>query len=105
MQPARETAGGNRSARARRRHAIEVEAAIVEGRLQMTWIYSGHLHREDRIEKLSSDCTAALRELIAAAPAARVASTPADFPAARLDQRELDRLLSGLTSDGSGRRS
>jgi non-ribosomal peptide synthase protein (TIGR01720 family) len=105
MRPARETAGGNRSPRARRRHAIEVEAAIVEGRLQVTWIYSGHLHREGTIERLSTDCMTGLRELIASASAARVPTTPADFPAARLDQRELDRLLSGLTSDGSGRRS
>jgi amino acid adenylation domain-containing protein/non-ribosomal peptide synthase protein (TIGR01720 family) len=105
MRPAREVAGGNRSPRARRRHAIEVEAAIVEGCLQVTWFYSGHLHREATIEKLSSACTAALRELIAAGAAPRVASTPADFPAARLDQRELDRLLSGLTGDGSSRRS
>jgi amino acid adenylation domain-containing protein/non-ribosomal peptide synthase protein (TIGR01720 family) len=105
MQPARETAGSNRSPRARRRHAIEVEAALVEGRLQVTWIYSGHLHREDTIERLATESLTTLRELIASASAARVSTTPAHFPAARLDQRELDRLLSGLTSEGTGRRS
>ncbi|MEP6915793.1 MAG: SDR family NAD(P)-dependent oxidoreductase [Acidobacteriota bacterium] len=107
MRLARRPVTGNRSPLGRRRHAIELEAILTAGRLQVTWIYSHALHRADTIDRLSSSFMAAIRELMVAAPVAMAAPTggrmAADFPAARLDQHELDSLLSGFGRDGSGR--
>jgi amino acid adenylation domain-containing protein/non-ribosomal peptide synthase protein (TIGR01720 family) len=50
-----------------RRHALEVLAAVQQGRLTVTFTYSEELHREETVAALAARYRAALRELVAAA--------------------------------------
>ncbi|MGK3998773.1 amino acid adenylation domain-containing protein [Sorangium sp. So ce1024] len=90
--------GADRDPRAPRGYALEVDAAIVGGRLRITWSASGARRRPETLKRLREDFAARLRALVARClePDAGGA-TPSDFPLARLDQTRLDRLL------GSGR--
>ncbi|WP_437966994.1 amino acid adenylation domain-containing protein [Sorangium sp. So ce260] len=86
--------GRDHDPRGPRRHELEVDAAIVGGRLRVMWSYSGARYRPETMARLVEDFAARLRALIAhcLAPGSGGA-TPSDFPLARLDQASLDRLL------------
>lgn len=86
--------GPERDPRAPRGYALEVDAAIVGGRLRITWSYSGTRYRPETIQRLSEDFAARLRALVdhCLAPGAG-GFTPSDFPLARLTQAKLDHLL------------
>ncbi len=81
-----------------RSHQLEVVGRIEAGRLQLTWLYSGSLHRQDTIAALAERYATALREIIGhcTEPGAG-GRTPSDFPLAALDQETTDR----LAGDGS----
>ncbi|WP_437334473.1 amino acid adenylation domain-containing protein [Sorangium sp. So ce394] len=91
---AEEDAGAERDPRAPRGYELEVDAAVVGGRLQVTWSASGARYRPETIQRLRDDFAARLRALVARClePGAG-GCTPSDFPLARLDQATLDRLL------------
>ncbi|WP_438040320.1 amino acid adenylation domain-containing protein [Sorangium sp. So ce128] len=86
--------GRDHDPRAPRRHELEVDAAIVGGRLRVMWSYSGARYRPETMARLFEDFAARLRALVehCLAPGSGGA-TPSDFPLARLDQASLDRLL------------
>jgi non-ribosomal peptide synthase protein (TIGR01720 family) len=91
---AEESSGATQSAREQRRHVLELNASVADGRLQMTWTYSEHLHRRETVERLAADYVQVLRALTGRERAqATDALTPADFPEARLSQKELDKFL------------
>jgi non-ribosomal peptide synthase protein (TIGR01720 family) len=100
MRAASEPIGQMRSLRGRRPHAIDVIATVLRGQLQVTWTFSEALHHRATVEALSQGFLDALRGIIAAAPAAPALTTE-DFPAARLEQDELDRLLSMIKIGGT----
>jgi natural product biosynthesis luciferase-like monooxygenase protein/amino acid adenylation domain-containing protein/non-ribosomal peptide synthase protein (TIGR01720 family) len=56
--------GAERSPRGRRSHLLEVDAAVIDGRLHVIWSYSCDLHRAETIEKLAESFQAELRELM-----------------------------------------
>ncbi|WP_437675103.1 amino acid adenylation domain-containing protein [Sorangium sp. So ce131] len=86
--------GAERDPRAPRGYALEVDAAIVGGRLQITWSHSAARIRPETIQRLSEDFAARLRDLTAHCRRPDAGGvTPSDFPLARLDQRRLDRLV------------
>ncbi|KYF79126.1 hypothetical protein BE11_45185 [Sorangium cellulosum] len=86
--------GAERDPRAPRGYELEVDAAVVGGRLRVTWSYSGARHRPETIQRLSEDFAARLRALVARCLEPDAGGcTPSDFPLARLDQPTLDRLL------------
>ena len=96
---ARESVGALRHAAGMRRYVLEVVALIAAGQLQIVWRYSRHLHQPGTIEQLAQRYLTALHSILAYGQERqpRTASyTPADFPAARLNQAQLDRLLSTL---------
>jgi non-ribosomal peptide synthase protein (TIGR01720 family) len=92
--PAPEQLSGTRSGRARRRHMLEVNAAISGSQLELAWTFSEKIHRQTTIERLTQGFLSALRTLIANthSPAAR-SYRPTDFPTIELDQSKLDKIL------------
>ncbi len=82
-----------------RGYLLDVVGIVDDGRLQLAWTYSPDVHRESTVEGLAEQLTQALREIVAhcATPEAG-GRTPADFPLARLSQRELDT----VAGDGRG---
>jgi amino acid adenylation domain-containing protein/non-ribosomal peptide synthase protein (TIGR01720 family) len=85
----------SQSPEAIRGHAIDVVARVSGGCLEITWFYSGELHREATIGAVAGDLVRGLTEIAAhcAGPAAG-GRTPSDFPLARLDQAAVD-LIAG----------
>lgn len=84
----------------RRTHVLELNALIVDGRLQLRWRYSENLHVRSTIASVADTCMAALRDLIADTEDATDAGyTPSDFALVDLDQRQLDAIAERM-SDG-----
>jgi amino acid adenylation domain-containing protein/non-ribosomal peptide synthase protein (TIGR01720 family) len=96
---AREGAGPARSPRARRRHLLEVNAIVVEGRLQVSWTYGRLIHLRDTVQQLAERYADALRVFIqhCLSPGAG-GFTASDFPAAKLSQQDLERFLTKIGS-------
>jgi non-ribosomal peptide synthase protein (TIGR01720 family) len=94
---ARESAGAWRSARATRRHLLEIIALVIDGRMTVRFGYAAGIHDEATIQRLADGFGAALRGCVAhcLAPDA-VGYTPSDFPLAGLDQDALDRRFGGV---------
>ena len=81
----------------RRRHLIEINCAVVHGRLEVWWTYSRNRYKTETMEKLAAEFIRHLREVIdhCIRPGVRGA-TPSDFPLAALDQAALDGLVAGI---------
>jgi non-ribosomal peptide synthase protein (TIGR01720 family) len=84
----------SRSEAARRPYPLELDVRIEAGQLSMRWTYSRHLQSRQAVERLARACAQALEGF---APNGSnlepTRFTPADFPAARLDQNDLDLFL------------
>ena len=57
--------GPDRAPEGHRPHLLDIDAAVIDGRLRMVWTYSHALHRAGTIEALARDVAGGLRELIA----------------------------------------
>jgi amino acid adenylation domain-containing protein/non-ribosomal peptide synthase protein (TIGR01720 family) len=92
-----EAPGPAKDPASRRSHAVEINAALVEGRLEVSWSFAGGLLPPERVAGWAADHLAALSRLIAHClePAAGGA-TPSDFPGAGLSQAELSDLEAEL---------
>ncbi|MBE8520858.1 non-ribosomal peptide synthase/polyketide synthase [Amycolatopsis sp. H6(2020)] len=76
-----------------RAHAVDVVARVTEGRLEITWFYSGQLHDEATIRTVADDLVHGLAGIVAHCTAPDAGGrTPSDFPLAALDQAAVDRL-------------
>ena len=76
-----------------REYMFEITGIVVDNRLQLSWSYSGQVHRPATIERLMERFTEALSALIASSRephAARRWLVPADFPLAEIAQQELE---------------
>ncbi|MDE2470957.1 MAG: methyltransferase, partial [Bradyrhizobium sp.] len=93
---ARESSGLTQSPKARRRHLIDVSASVIDGRLQMQWMYSTALHERTTIATLAECFMSSLRDLIAHCQRSEGGYTPSDFAAAAIGQRELDALVAEM---------
>lgn len=104
LRIARESAGPPRSLRQIRHCLIEVNAIVVEGWLQVAWTYSENIHWRATVEELAKSFIDELRSFIARCQnPEEQAYTPADFPLAKIDEQELDKLFNRLkTIDQSG---
>jgi len=84
------------SPRDRRSHLLEINGFVNEGQLQLNCTYSDRLHQPATIARLTQQFVAALRSLIAHCQSPEAGGyTPSDFPLAKLNQQQLDRLLGG----------
>lgn len=89
--------GGDISPRARRPHLLEINAMVADGCLGVTWTFSEAVHDAGTIEQLATQYDQTLRALVDHCRATTTRQyTPSDFPAAGLDQKTLDALLSKL---------
>jgi non-ribosomal peptide synthase protein (TIGR01720 family) len=94
---ATESTGLLRSPKEARPYLIEVNAIVVEGRLQLIWIYSENLHRRETVERFAQLFIDELRSLIEnSGRAQEKAYTASDFPLASLDELELSKLFNKL---------
>jgi len=94
LGPARESAGPSFSLQGQRRHLLNVNGAIVGGRLRVGWSYSEAIHRQKTVERVAEAFIEALRAIIThcRSPEA-VGYTPSDFPDVELSQEEIDALV------------
>jgi amino acid adenylation domain-containing protein/non-ribosomal peptide synthase protein (TIGR01720 family) len=88
-----EPVGRTRSQLGRRKYLIEVDGAVRDGRLQMEWAYSEHVHARRTIERVAESFIKKLRKLIEHCILREVGEyTPSDFALVKLDERQLERL-------------
>ncbi|MFB6595228.1 amino acid adenylation domain-containing protein, partial [Streptomyces diastaticus] len=87
-----------------RPHELDVIGEVRDGRLVLTWSYSGARLRRSTVEGLAQAMAGELRTFLrhCAEPGAG-GRTPSDFPLAGLAQAEVDTLLSRADGAGAGR--
>jgi non-ribosomal peptide synthase protein (TIGR01720 family) len=95
---AREDSGPSRASSGQRSHVLEVNALVVDGRLQVQWTFSDRFHDRATIRALAEHYAAELRAIVARHGAGAVRHTPIDFPLAQLTQAELDQVLAAAPS-------
>jgi amino acid adenylation domain-containing protein/non-ribosomal peptide synthase protein (TIGR01720 family) len=97
LVPAAGPTGPVRAPEQPRHHRISVEGAVHDGVLRMGFFHGAAVYRPETVQRLAEAYAAALRALVQHARTGRAESfTPEDFPAARIDQDELDELLAQL---------
>ncbi|MFL6140895.1 MAG: non-ribosomal peptide synthase/polyketide synthase [Labedaea sp.] len=76
-----------------RPHLLDINAAVEDGELRLDWEYSTEVHDEVTVLDLANRVVGCLREIVehCGRPGAG-GRTPSDFPLARLDQRQVDRI-------------
>ncbi|MEU4805248.1 non-ribosomal peptide synthase/polyketide synthase [Actinosynnema sp. NPDC023587] len=76
-----------------RPHLLDITAAVADGELALDWEYSTETHDESAVRALADRMVDALRGIVAhCASAGAWGRTPSDFPLARLDQAQVDRV-------------
>ncbi len=76
---------------------IQVRAYLAEDSLKITWHYRATRYQRTTVESLAARQTEAVTSLVDSCLAGDAGTfTPADFPAARIEQRELDKLINRL---------
>jgi non-ribosomal peptide synthase protein (TIGR01720 family) len=94
---AQESGGSTRSERGLRTYLLDISGSVYSGQLQMNWTYSENIHQRTTIETLAQNFMEALRAMIAHCQAPEAGGfTPSDFPAANLNQTDLDNFISSL---------
>jgi non-ribosomal peptide synthase protein (TIGR01720 family) len=88
--------GGLQPQAALRRYLLTVNGHILNDELKLNFTYSSNLHRRQTVELFANSYVDYLRALIATCSTPKNL-TPADFPNARLDQKDLDKLLSQIS--------
>jgi non-ribosomal peptide synthase protein (TIGR01720 family) len=91
---ARESAGPSFSPQGWRSHLLDVNGAIVGGRLLVEWSYSEAIHRQETVEQVAGAFIEALRAIVAhcRSPEA-VGYTPSDFRDAGLSQEAIEAVV------------
>jgi non-ribosomal peptide synthase protein (TIGR01720 family) len=81
----------------KRVHLLELTSLVVDGRLRMNWTYSPGIHKQETVERLAQGYMDALTAIIEHCQSPGAGGyTPSDFPAAKLNQKDLNKLLSKL---------
>lgn len=90
----------SRSPKGQRRYLLEVNAAIMAGRLQVTWSYNPSIHPPNTVEHWANGLMGGLRSLIAhylsSESDSENAYTPVDFPLANLNAQKLNKIAALL---------
>jgi len=97
LVPAAGPTGPVRDPETPRGHRLVVEGSVTDGVLRMGFFHGAAVYRPETVARLAEAYAAALRALVEHCRTGRSAAfTPADFPAAGIDQDELDDLLAQL---------
>ena len=97
FRPASEPSGPPCSPQYQPRHALEINASIISGRLLVEWSYAATRFEAKTIEQLGANYLARLQGLIEHCLDPEAGGfTPSDFAGARVGREKLDRLLSRL---------
>jgi amino acid adenylation domain-containing protein/non-ribosomal peptide synthase protein (TIGR01720 family) len=91
-----EPAGAEHDPRGWHRYPIEVQAGILGGELVVRWSHTEGPHDRETVERLAGQYLDDLRALVDLSRHVASVYTPSDFPLARVDQGQLDQLLSRL---------
>ena len=84
---AQEPSGQFQSPAGLRSHALDINAIVVQGQLQIVWSYSRNIHHQGTIEQVADDYLHTLQRLIAHCTSATAGGfTPGDFTATDLTQ-------------------
>jgi amino acid adenylation domain-containing protein/non-ribosomal peptide synthase protein (TIGR01720 family) len=97
LSRAPEPIGPTCSPRQVRRHLLEINAYVVDGRLHVDWTFNRNLHRRETVERLAAGFFERLASLVSHCLSPDAGGfTPSDFPLARMTSGELDKLSSLL---------
>ena len=96
--PALEDAGISRAPENIRPFQLEVTGLIINGKLEMRFVFSKALHREETIRHLAQNFYTRFLNLLEQSNTQGESRTPADFPVARLDTEQLA-IAIALTDD------
>ncbi|ELR97620.1 non-ribosomal peptide synthetase [Gloeocapsa sp. PCC 73106] len=89
--------GEKRSPRQTRRYLLEINSFIRDNQLQVIWNYSQNIHKKSTIDSVAKDYIDALKSLINHCLAVNTKGyTPSDFSGAKLEQKQLDKLLNKI---------
>jgi len=99
-----DVSGSPCNGRAPRAHLLEIVAFVIGGKLQVELSFSEHRHERQTMEKLAASYIDDLKALIAHCQDPTAGGhTPSDFPAAKVSQKSLDKLLNKLGKGGKGK--
>ena len=91
---ATESFGYTRSQSGKRRYLLEIDSLIIDGKLDINWNYSQKVHQSNTIQSLADNFLEKLQALITHCQAPETGGyTPSDFPLAKLNQTQLDKLI------------
>ena len=92
-----ESSGKAAACENRQPYLLSINAAVVQGKLQMNWSYSEKLHRHESIEILAQRYLEYLRELLVRSHSDEADGfTPSDFPLAEMTDDDLSKIASLL---------
>jgi amino acid adenylation domain-containing protein/non-ribosomal peptide synthase protein (TIGR01720 family) len=89
----------SRSTRARRPHPLELDAAVVDGELNLFWTYSQSRHRPATVEKLARRMSEELSEIVALGSAGSELEPVAQFPLTELNASTIAHLARVLADE------
>jgi amino acid adenylation domain-containing protein/non-ribosomal peptide synthase protein (TIGR01720 family) len=94
---ASESSGVTRSPLGNRRHLFDINGFVTGGYLQLNWIYSAAVHKEETVSSIAQNFVQALREIISHCQSADAGGyTPSDFSKAKVSQKDLDFLVAKI---------
>jgi non-ribosomal peptide synthase protein (TIGR01720 family) len=98
-QPITKGAGPEQGPDNTRPYLLAIDALVSQGRLEVSWVYCRHVHQRSTIEDLADRFRESLLRLVehCSNPTAG-GYTPSDFPAAKLSQTALDKLVAKLNA-------
>ncbi|BAS60155.1 amino acid adenylation domain protein (plasmid) [Leptolyngbya boryana NIES-2135] len=98
---AKESSGAVHCPEGIRPYLLEIDGFIAAQQLHLEWSYSSAIHHPATIAQLAEGFIEALRSIIARCHSPEAGSyTPSDFEAAKISQKDFDKLLAKLSQTG-----
>ena len=96
--PVADSIAPERSLQGHRSYLLEINALVIQGKLQVNWTYSQEIYHQSTIANLANNFTEALKVLIDNCQSQEtIGFTPSDFPEAEINQQDLDKLIDKIS--------